>query len=211
MSEPLFYFYLFLGILPLLLMKYLKIKDFQTLFIQPFVWLMFFASIFEFIAFKEEWETPYWFRFYTLLDFIFLFYFYFLTLNKKYKLFFYSFLVTFLLLYIYLLAIWDIEDTLRTDFYLTAFETVFVLIASLLWFTTIFSELKETSLLRSPNYYFVAGFVLYYSGTFFLFLVSDFMIKNMASDFLSYWNTNILFNILLRTLILTGIWTARKK
>ncbi|MBC7438904.1 MAG: hypothetical protein H7250_02825 [Flavobacterium sp.] len=125
--------------------------------------------------------------------------------------FFYSFLVSFLLLYIYLLAIWDSKDNLRTDFYLTAFETVFVLISSLLWFTTIFSELKETSLLRSPNYYFVAGFVFYYSGTFFLFLVSDFMIKNMASQMLSYWNINILFNILLRTLVLIGIWQARKK
>lgn len=211
MSETLFYFALLLGVFPLIYFKIFKISRFQTFFIEPFVWLIFISSIFEFFAFVFNWDTPYWFRFYILLDFLLLFYFYFLTLNKKYKLFFYSFLVSFVLLYIYLLAIWNSENTFKTDFYLTAFETVFVLIASLLWFTTIFSELKETSLLRSPNYYFVAGFVLYYSGTFFLFLVSDFMIKNIVSDFLSYWNTNILFNIFLRTLILTGIWIARKK
>lgn len=211
MSESLFYFYLFLGILPLFLMKFLKIKAFQTLFIHPFVWLIFFASIFEFIAFKKQLETPYWYRFFILIDFLFLFYFFFFTLKKKYKLFFYSFLASFLLLYLYLIMIWDVKDSLRTDFYLTTFETLFVLIASLFWFITVFSELKETSLLHSSNFYFIAGFILYYSGTFFLFLVSDFMIKNMASQILSYWNANILFNVLLRTLIIIGIWKAPNK
>jgi len=211
MSEPLFYFYLALGILPLFLLKSLKIKGFQLLFIQPFVWLIFLASIFEFIAFKKQWETPYWYRFFILIDFLLLFYFFFFTLKKKYKLFFYSFLASFLLLYLYLIMMWDVKDSLRTDFYLTTFETLFVFIASILWFITVFSELKEPSLLHAPNYYFIAGFILYYSGTFFLFLVSDFMIKNVESDFLSYWNANILFNVLLRTLIMIGIWKARKK
>ena len=211
MPEPLFYFYLFLGILPLFLMKSLKIKAFQPLFIQPFVWLIFFASIFEFIAFKKQWETPYWFRFFILVDFLVVFCFYYFALNKSFKLFFYLSFFGFLLLYIYLLTIWNVEESDKTDFYLTTCETLFVFIASLIWFISIFSELKETSLLHSPNFYFVAGFVLYYSGTFFLFLVSDFMIKNMASQILSYWNINILFNILLRTLIITGIWKAPNK
>jgi hypothetical protein len=211
MSENLFYFAIVLGISPLILLKVLKIKDFQIFYIEPYLWLLFVSSIYELISYRLNIPSAYWFRFYILIDFLLLFYFYFLTLNKKYKLLFYSFLATFLFFYMYLLTVWDVKDTLRTDFYLTVFETVFVLISSLLWFTTLFSELKETSLLRSPNYYFVAGFVFYYTGTFFLFLVSDFMIKNMASEMMTYWNINILFNILLRTLILLGIWMARKK
>jgi hypothetical protein len=211
MSEPLFYFYLALGILPLFLLKSLKIKGFQLLFIQPFVWLIFLASIFEFIAFKQKWETIYWFRFFILIDFLVVFYFYYFALNKSFKLFFYSSFFGFLVLYMYLLTIWNAGESAKTDFYLTTFETLFVFIASILWFITVFSELKETSLWHAPNYYFIAGFILYYSGTFFLFLVSGFMIKNMESDFLSYWNANILFNVVLRTLIIIGIWKARKK
>lgn len=211
MSVPLFFIGLLLGILAFVLLRKNEKKETQAFYIKPFIWLVFFSSIYEFVGYFRNWETPIWSRFYIFLDFIFIFYFFFNTLKKQYKNYFYFSLYSFLVVYIYLLIIWDVNESIKTDFYLTSFETVFVLISSILWFTNIFIELKESSLLNLPDYFFISGFVLYFTGTFFLFLVSDFFLKNMTSQFLSYWNLNIFFIILLRTLLIVGIWKARKK
>lgn len=211
MSVTLFFIGLSLGIFSFLLLILNKNKESLLSYIKPFILLVFFATIYEFISYFPNWQTPIWSRIYILLEFLCIFYYYYLTLKKRFAFFFKLSLVLFLLFYVYLIVVWDAKDSYLTDFYLTTFETIFVLISSILWFVIIFDELKEASLLKVPDYYFISGFVLYFSGTFFLFLISDFMLKNMTSQFLSYWNLNILFTILLRTLLITGIWIARKK
>lgn len=211
MSEPLFFIALFLGIVPFIQLLLQKNDYSQTLFIKPFVWLVFLSSIYEFTAFNFNWNSAYWFRFYTLFDFLFIFYFYYNTLEKRYAKYFTLSITSFLVLYTYLLFIWDVDQSTKTEFYLTTFESFFVVISSVLWFITIFVEMKEDSLLNTPNYYFIAGFVAYFTGTFFLYMLSDFMMKFMISEILTYWNLIIIFNIILRTLLITGIWKAQKK
>lgn len=211
MSVSLFFIGISLGLIAFLLLVLSEKKVSQTFYIKPFIWLVFIATLYELLVYYFRWITAYWYRTYTLFEFLFLFYFYFYTLKKQYKIFFVFSFIFFILLYIYLLIIWDINESSKTESFLTITETIFVLVSSILWFKTIFGDLKENSLLKAPDYYFISGFVLYFTGTFFLFLVSDFMLKNMTSQFLSYWNLNILFTILLRTLLITGIWMARKK
>ncbi len=212
MSESLFFFVLILGLIPFIITLFLKRKyEVQTFPIIPFLGLVFFSSITEFVLYSFKMETNYWGRIYTFLDFLAVFYYFKQVLKPKHRYFFSFSFVLFLLLYIYLLFIWNVTDSIKTESYLTIFETTFVLSAAVLWFKFIFEETKETSLLLTPDYYFISGFVLYFSGTFFLFLVSDFILKNMTASFLSFWNLNIYLGIILRLLLISGIWISRKK
>lgn len=213
MSEKLLYIFFLLGFFPILLAKINKRKtNFRAFFIEPFSWLVVFSTIYEYLfSLLLQINPVYWFRLYLLLEFLALYYYFYNLLNKKYKPFFYSFMALYLILFIYLLFIWDMNESMKTDSYLSTLETIFVFCCSFLWFKKMFTHLSETSLLVTPHFYFVSGFILYFFGTFFLFLASDFILKNMKSEFLSYWNINILFNIFLRTLLIIGIWKIPQK
>lgn len=210
MTDFLFYIVNALGLVPIIYLYINKRKiNYKSLYILPFAILTFFSSLYEMITSGVNYNTAYWFRLYLLLEFITLFYYYYkINLNdNKYLL---KGFILYLSLYGYLLFIWDLNTCYKTDSFLTIYEFVFVLIGTVLWFRKVFGELSETSLLSSPDYYFIAGFLLYFSGTFFLFLMCDYILKNATNQFLNYWNLNILFSGLLRILLIIGIWKVPK-
>jgi hypothetical protein len=212
MFVPLFYFVLFLGLLPLSYILFQqKTVATRSTSITPYAWLVFLSSICEFFLYQFAFESLYWSRFYLLLDFVAIFYFMQQLFKPNYRYFFIFSLLAYLFFYSYLLCFWHVSTSLETDSYLTMFETGFVLISSVLWFRSIFISLSETSLLEAPNYYFICGFLIYYLGTFFLFLLAPFFMKIMSDSFLSYWNLNIILGIVLRILLLLGIWKLRTK
>ncbi len=200
------------GIIPYV--YYSLIKDRENLLksIYPFLVIVFIASIYEFIfpiLFKTS--IKYWFLVYKTLAFISLNYFYFLELDKKHKFLFVFFSVIFLLFVILTFSAWNNVFYMEISSYFNALQTIIILTFSSLWFIKSFKELEMKSLLESPVFFIIAGLIISYCGTVFLFLLAELLYNIDKSSFQEYWMLNIILNLLLRTLLIFGIWKAQAR
>ena len=180
--------------------------------IYPFLIIVFIASIYEFIypiLFKTS--IKYWFLVYKSLAFISLHYFYFFELDKKHKLLFVFFIIVFLVFVILTFSVWNNIFYMEVSSYFNALQTIIVLTFSTLWFVKSFKELEMKSLLESPVFFIIAGLIISYCGTVFLFLLAELLYKIDKSSFQEYWMLNIILNLLLRTLLIFGIWKAQAR
>ena len=203
------YVVMFLGIIPsiFVLLKQNKIKSIRAFY--PMIFLVSFGSIYEYVfTFILQIDSKYWFRFYDLISFIFISYYFKSILGKENYKYIYITNVIYLIFYFFLFIFWNTKTSLHTSSYLSALQTVFILIFSILWFIDSFKNLEHDSLLKKPHFYFVSGLVLYYSGTIFLFLMSSVIFEKERAFILEYWMLNIFFNFIFRVLLLVGIWKA---
>jgi len=212
MQLYLFYFAVFIGIIPLLVFIIRRKSLTEVSAIEPFLWLIVISGFYELIGtLLFSLPTDPWFRTYCLMEFAAVFYFFYTLLKDVYRLVLLISGSLYLLLYVLLLFFWDNWDNLITESYLSIFIALFVFCCSVLWFKNIFSSMSESSLVQSPLFYFISGFILYFSGTLFLFLVSSLMVKNTALSLGEHWILIIIFNIILRILLIIGIWKALRK
>lgn len=178
--------------------------------ILPYVFLTFISSLYEFFGtLTFGWNVSFWFLIYDILDFFCVFYFFYIILQKKYSKIFATFLVLFIALCCYLYLHYYINDFLIVNNYFKGFITFFVLLFSILWFVKMFAEVYVDNLLNNSTFYFISGFILYYCGTLFLFLLSNYILEVDSALFQSYWVVNIVLNFVLRTLLLVGLWKAK--
>ncbi len=149
MNLWLFYFIMFLGFLPIYILKKHKLSNLKP--ITPFIWLVFIASLEEtgtvliWYICKIDFPTGYWSRIYSLAEFLIIFYFFISILKPKYLLFFKISIALYITLYVYLLFIWNIDECNKTDSYLMILETIFIIVCSFLWCKNCFITLKETT------------------------------------------------------------------
>jgi len=201
-----------LGFVPLLVFLYRGRSNPEVRFMLPFFWLLAVAALYEWVAtILLSVNSTVWFRFYLLFEFLCLYYFFFHLLRKKYRYVFGFFLSVFLVVFAYLLTVWEQSDKYKTDSYLSIIETLFVFTCVFLWFRDIFKNLLVESLWKSPVFYFISAFILYFSGTIFLFLISDFIADNKLAQFNHYWVLNVALCFLLRILLIIGIWKGQTK
>jgi len=66
-------------------------------------------------------------------------------------------------------------------------------------------------LVKASNFYFVIGIVIYLSGTFFLSLLGDLILINKELNLEQYWILNIVCNIIIRSLLIVGVWKIQQK
>ncbi len=85
---------------------------------------------------------------------------------------------------------------------------LFVIMGSTLWVRKLFIEMSVPNLWKSSQFYFVSGFLLYYTSTFFLFLLRDSMLS-VNSDFYDYWLVNIIAALIFRILLSFGAWQMK--
>ena len=197
------------GIIPLL---FYKIKKVKIPSIEPFLWAVFIASLYEFFGTSVlKINSDYWFVCYKYLAFFSLHYFFYTLLKGRYKFAFILFGLLFLIQSIVALYQWENLNHLDINAYSNAFETIIVLFFSIVWFRSAFISLEIDSLTKTPNFYFVSGLILYYSGTVFLFLLASFIFKVDRSNFKPFWMLNIFLNLVLRTLLIVGVWKGRQK
>jgi len=135
MSENLFYLSSFLGIV-VFIIYLLKIKtiSFQTTSFVPFIWLLFFSTLYELVL--DKWlnvGSIIWFRTYGILEFYALYY-YFYRLVRDYRYFFKFIFVLYLVLFVLFLFKWKLINPLQVDSYLITIELILVFISSILWF-----------------------------------------------------------------------------
>ena len=180
--------------------------------IVPFVFLIFLSSSYELIfTYFYKINVSFWFLVYNILSFFCIFYFFYFELNKKNKLFFFLIFKLFIILLIYFYYNFNIQDILIINSHFKIFITSFILISTTLWFVKLINEGNVHNLLQTGSFYFIAGFVLYYCGTLFLFLLSDQLYKTDSRLFVYYWGINIFLNFVLRSLVIVGLWKLRIK
>lgn len=197
------------GVLPLLIYK---IKNISLKPVEPFIWVVFIASLYEFFGtYILKFNATYWLQVYKILAFVSIHYFFYKLLKSKYLLLFKFFIVAFLMLQLFCFLKRDSIDFLDINAYFNLLQTIIVIVFSVLWFRSIFLNLELDSFTKSPMFYFVSGLILYYSGTVFLFLLSNFIFTMDKSNFQSFWMLNIFLNFVLRTLLIIGVWKGKVK
>jgi len=147
-----------------------------------------------------------WFKIYSLLEFLCLCY-YFMILMPQLKRFFKILLALFGLLYLFTVWLWVYRGDAQTDSLLCILETVLVYAGSISWFRGLFTNPDEIALLNNADFYFVSGFILYFSGTLFLFLMTDFVFTQQQAG--SNWYINILLGLLLNVILSIGAWKTK--
>lgn len=211
-----YYFLLFVilfGLLPLLYysLLYRSITR-ETGFIFLLLVSIFVASLYEFIfTCLLHVDVTYWFTTYTVIAFLSIHRFFYLLLNKRYKLVFLAFLLVFLFFLFFNYTIWSEVYYLDICGYFNTLQTFVILTFSILWFRRVFINHEVDSFTDSPSFYFVAGLLFYYCGTVFLFLMGSIILKMEKSTFVAYWEVNIVLNLILRTLLILGIWKGQMK
>lgn len=210
MSVYLIYLYLIFGIVPFILLVWNFFrKNIQAYHIFPMTCLIFFASLFEYYVLNYGYTTAVFSRIYMVLEFIAIFFFF--SFYSKHKILRWLFLVSFIIVYLVNLAMWKGEETMHGDAYLVFIETLFVIVFSFLWFRNVFIHDHEMKYLESSHFYFISGLIIYFSGAFCLLLLSDYILKNMQSEYESYININLTFNLIFRILLLLSIWKNQRK
>jgi hypothetical protein len=205
-----FFIALLIGIIPLLILFfYKKALDFNRAII-PFVWITALATLYEFVGtglFK--FNTSYWFKIYSFLEIVSVYYFFLKLFKPKYKKIVQGFLILLIITCIYSFFYWNKDEGLILIATNKSPLTLFVLTFSFLWFKELFYKMEIQNPWQNANFYFVSGFLLYYSSTFFLFLLASFLFKSNVY-FYDYWLINIVATIILRTSLIIGVWKMKQ-
>jgi hypothetical protein len=213
MLDILFYVALLLGSFPiLLLINRVSLNSTLKYPIAPFLWLIIVSNLYEFVGTTLlKLPSAYWFRLYMLLEFFALGYFYYYLIEKKHGYFFLIFLTTYLVLFSILIFNWDIATSLKTNSYLAIIEIITVYFFSILWLKNIFTNMDKNNFVQKSDFFFVSGILLYLSGTIFLSLLGDSILKNKALHLDDFWILNIIFNIILSIFLIVGVWKIQQK
>jgi hypothetical protein len=199
------------GLIPFILLAFnANCKGIKHVY--PFVFVVFIASLYEFIgSIVLGINVELWFLFYDVLVFFSIHYFFYNLLNRKYTNLFLVFIILFLVLYCILrFGLW-LFNYLQISSFVNVYQTLIILFFSIVWFKRIFQEYEIDNLLNSPTFYFISGLLIYYCGTVVLFLSASYIYATDQSNFQYYWLLNIILNFVLRTLLIVGIWKARRE
>lgn len=72
--------------------------------------------------------------------------------------------------------------------YTKSIEAIICILFAMNYFASIASDTLSGKIITHPDFYFNAGFFLYFSGAFMLFVFSNFIVTNLSlSDFLIIW------------------------
>lgn len=206
-------FVMLYGLIPFLYFIIIKDKiSIKINAIKPFLILVFLSAIYEFIfTILLKWNVSNWFFIYSFLSFFTVLYFYTKITSGHYRLFLSVIFIVFLLLLLIFYLSFDNKDFIKISSWIDAYITVFIFIASIIWFKKVFQDLDYETLWDSLYFYVVSGLILYYFGNLFLFLMAEIIHEENNLSFKYYWILNIILNLVLRTLLIVAIWKARVK
>lgn len=205
----LFYVTLFSGFIPLsylLITKgsFIKMKDPLVIYLA----LVFMASFYELVFTKGLGvNVTYWFQFYSLLE-LFCVYYIFSKINNKFKVFNLIACGVMLLTYVFSFKYWNTQNGFTATSINRFPITIYVMVSFLLWMRTLFTQIRVNNLWDYSEFYFIAGIVIYYFSTAFLFLMSNFLFQK-PEFFLQFWVFNIIATLILRLLLLLSAWKMK--
>lgn len=148
-------------------------------------------------------------RIYTLIEFMCLTVFYkrfFQTQINAY--FFYLIMIGFAI--IALIDAFLINSIYKSDTIAFAVEAITMLIFSVLSFYVIMKNMLYEKITDEPFFWINSAYLIYFSGTLFLFIFLNYILKNKPEYFIQLYFINSLLNLLSYSLISVGLWKTRK-
>lgn len=183
----------------------------ETFFMFPYILLVGVGGFFELLlTYFLKVDATYLFSIYTLLELPSIYYFFYKALYPKLGK---GFSVIFISLYvlIWIVDICKFSGIAVSQPFATVYIILSVILLSIMWFRKVFIEFKIPILWKSTMFYFVSAILLYYSGTFFLFLMAEVIIEAKDLFILDFWFINITLSLLLKTILTIAIWQGRMK
>lgn len=219
MYQIIFYTALFIGVVPLLVILFLKKREAYLKHpVFPLVALTAVATLYELVGSRIlKINTVYWFQLYPLIEFIALCYFFFHILPEYRKLL-WAFLPLAVIFYSTSFFYLDDENKFVSLAINRNFIAAFALIFSSLWLKDLFNKLKNLNpfeKIEIPNiwqndiFYYISGIAVYHAATFSLFLLSSF-IFNSNLYFYNYWLVNLLATLFFRIFLIIGVWKMKQ-
>lgn len=199
-----------LGILPSVLYLINRKKvDQTTVYLFPFLLLMLLVSVFDpinRIVFRIN--TMIWFRFYMFFEFYCVLYFFYKILNFKTTTRLLA--VVYLLVYLYLLKDFSLNQLVFDDMPLNLLMALATIALTVQWFVEVFNKMEDIPLYNRSDFYYISGLLLFYCGTFILFLSLDYLSSNKISS-RPFFLISIYLNIVVRILYSVTIIKFRIK
>ena len=207
MYEILLYVTLAAGMLPCIIfyLKETKAKEGASV-VLPLLLLTAFASIYETLgSLVLQWDTSYWFRVYDLLEFCAIFYFFFRLMGLQWRKWLYLFPFAYVIVYMGGLLLWQQFNELQVKALFSTILIGFICTAAFIWLNIRFKNIKEVLAISPAVLMFLAAILLYYTSTYFLFLVSNELFTSAKEDFENYWSLNVVATLLYRILLIIGV------
>lgn len=204
-------FSIYLGFLPLILFAIVRKRlNSEAYLILPYLILTFLSSGYELIfTYLLDVDSSVWFKIYPFCELLVLIHYFYHLLKGRYKYMYWFFGLLYSVCFAFIAYQGKIDNFMDGDAYLQTVESVFVILAIILWMKYAFINLQEDSLLKYPQFYFISGLLFYFSGTLFMFILGSFILENQKDNFLNTWMLNLFFNVFFKILLLIGIWKAR--
>ena len=95
--------------------------------------------------------------------------------------------------------------------YTKSIEAIICILLAMKYFAAIASGTSSTKIITAPDFYFNAGFFLYFSGAFMLFVFSNFIVTNLSlNDFLIIWTIHSSLVLLMYLFFSTAFLLCKK-
>lgn len=100
------------------------------------------------------------------------------------------------------------NDLSTGDFVVVRLYGIFL---TILFFERILLEVAVKNIIKYPMFWVASGFLLYFCGTFFIFLLGSEVLSSYAEKgvFTSYWDTTLIFYIIFCLVSSVGIYVNR--
>jgi len=184
-------------------------KSFAVKSILPFLVLTAISSLIELIfIYFLKFDSYVWSKLYFIIEFLVFAAVFNRLLNKKFLVITVFFTALFFSTYFYFFYASENYPVLKVFGILYFIQFLFIILFVVLWFKEIFEKKEVQSLLDLPLFYFVSGLLIYFSGTIFLFILSD-EILNAGLSLYYYWIVNLVLVLIFRIFLLLTIWKDR--
>jgi hypothetical protein len=95
--------------------------------------------------------------------------------------------------------------------YTKSVEAIICILFAMKYFAVIASDTSSAKIMAKPDFYFNAGFFLYFSGAFMLFVFSNFIVTNLSvSGFYTIWTIHAALVLLMYLIFSAGFLLCKK-
>lgn len=104
--------------------------------------------------------------------------------------------------------LWGEGSGFNANTYMVA--ALIMLVVSLLYYYQLLTSLEVPFLLKSPHFWINSGVLLYFSGSFFVFMFAGLILSIEFKPEFEYWNITALLNITFRIILAISFWLVKR-
>lgn len=148
-------------------------------------------------------------NFYNIFEYSFILFLYF----NIFKLKFSSLkivLIYFILVLLHITLLWYFKQSDKLEYTEWAISNIILILFFLAYIYQQFNLIDSYSLFDNPLMWINVGFLIYFAGTFFLFLVTPMLYLNSKELSLVLWQMNNVLVIIANFIFIFGLWKTRK-